>query len=68
MHKRRGDWRMLITTSTDLRWSSDEIERISSGGTRRNVRLSVVRLWCKIRWLLVVRGRWLKLCEGGDGG
>ncbi|WZY89727.1 hypothetical protein YC2023_046462 [Brassica napus] len=51
----------LITNTTDLR-------RRSSGVTEGHLRLSVVRQRCKAGSLLLVRGRWLKLCEGGDGG
>ncbi|CAG7867089.1 unnamed protein product [Brassica rapa] len=45
-----------------------DLRRRSSGVTERHLRLSVVRQRCKAGSLLLVRGRWLKLCEGGDGG
>ncbi|CAG7898548.1 unnamed protein product [Brassica rapa] len=58
----------LITNTTDLRRNSDETEWRSIGVTERHLRLSVVRQRCKAGSLLLVRGRWLKLCEGGDDG
>ncbi|KAH0939180.1 hypothetical protein HID58_006641 [Brassica napus] len=58
----------LITNTTGHLSLSLYLRRRSSGVTERHLRLSVVRQRCKAGSLLLVRGRWLKLCEGGDGG
>ncbi|WZZ12427.1 hypothetical protein YC2023_105516 [Brassica napus] len=60
-----------ITTwesETEAEFLFDDLRRRSSGVTEGHLRLSVVRQRCKAGSLLLVRGRWLKLCEGGDGG